>query len=143
MVGYTQCIFNVRVLIDTVTLISCQSKTNQRNCKPSLPINAETDTSCSGTDMITFEVGEHRQPFLVHKNYACHYSPFLKVMFDGVWPDTPSRRVNLTEVCPEVFNMFQVWLYTQNLHRVLKDKGDDVHDMICELWVSVFRHVRF
>lgn len=94
---------------------------------------------CSGTDMLTFELGEEKQKFIVHKSYVCHYSPALSAMFNGVWLEAAAGAVKWPEFSPNMFNIFVTWLYNQNLRGALD--GYSCDESLCELWGFADRYL--
>lgn len=109
--------------------------TGPRSCKKPTFSHDGADIFHSGTDMITFLAGPRQQTFYLHKNYVCHYSPVLNAMFNGVWKESAARKVVWPEYSPEMLNMFQIWLYNQNLRGVLKEATIQTYDAIWELWL--------
>lgn len=65
----------------------------------------------------------------MHKIYVHYCSPILQAIFDRDYTKATKWRVVLPEMSPEAFNMFQAWFYSQNLHRVMKNKGEDLRDV--------------
>jgi hypothetical protein len=69
--------------------------------------------------MVTVNVSLHenapKQPFLIHKNFICHYSPYFDAAFNGNFVEGETQTLDLEDTHPEVFGVFVQWLYTQQI----------------------------
>ncbi|KAL8700404.1 MAG: hypothetical protein Q9224_000986 [Gallowayella concinna] len=74
-----------------------------------------------------------QEEFQPHAELLSYYSPFFKSMMSGNWVEAQTGIINLSADDPEVFEVFQNWLYGHDLGLV----GDQVEDtsLILSLWV--------
>jgi hypothetical protein len=66
-------------------------------------------------EFVTFIVGANKKKFLVHKDFACGYSPVLKTAFNSEFVEGKTQTYTMEDVSEEVFAILTRWLYTQNL----------------------------
>jgi hypothetical protein len=79
------------------------------------------------------EDGSEQKKFIIHKNFACHYSPMLKAAFTGSFLEGQTQSMVLEDVEEEIFALFVNWLYSQKV----EDAGEEIPDQddLIRLWV--------
>jgi hypothetical protein len=88
---------------------------------------------------VTFIVGPRTfaKKFLVHKQFACHYSPVLKTAFNGSFVEGLTQTYKLEDTAATAFTLFVQWLYTRKIEEVTKSEhfiGEYFH-ALTRLWV--------
>ncbi|KAH8748207.1 hypothetical protein BGZ57DRAFT_861727 [Hyaloscypha finlandica] len=73
-----------------------------------------SEDSCPA-ELVTFLVGRDKEPFTVHKEFACRYSPVLRVAFTGPFLEEQTNTYRLDYVNPSVVRLLVQWLYTQKI----------------------------
>ncbi|TEY71603.1 hypothetical protein BOTCAL_0090g00090 [Botryotinia calthae] len=68
-----------------------------------------------GREVVHAKVGKDLQDFGVHKSLICHCSPFFNAAFTSGFEETTTGIIKLVDVEVEVFELFFVWLYTQQI----------------------------
>lgn len=100
-------------------------------------------------DLVTFTVGEgeDRRDFLVHKEFACRYSPVLRAAFDSNFIEGQMQAYTLEDTDEETFRLLVQWFYTQRLDSLpsddqfdpksaeFEDKVDAQQTRLTGLWV--------
>ena len=100
---------------------------------------------------VTFFIGEGDNPtkFLVHKEFACHYSPVLKRAFNSEFVEGQTQTYRLEDTTEQAFRLLVQWLYSQKFELPLgeyKDNGQIIdpevmralmaeENSLAELWV--------
>jgi hypothetical protein len=64
---------------------------------------------------VTLIVGAAKVQYTLHKGLLCFYSDFFRAALNGSFKEATEHRIELPEVEIDVFEAFQVWLYTQSL----------------------------
>ncbi|TVY13745.1 hypothetical protein LARI1_G008201 [Lachnellula arida] len=59
--------------------------------------------------------GEKEEKFIVHKAFACHYSPVFKAAFESGFIEGQTQTYKLEDAEPKVVQLLVQWLYTQRL----------------------------
>jgi hypothetical protein len=73
------------------------------------------------------------QPFRVHKNYICHYSPYFDAAFNGSFIEGETQVLELEDTEPKIFGIFVNWLYTQD---IIDEEGRPASCSDCiNLWI--------
>jgi len=69
----------------------------------------------SGDDFVTFLIGKEgsEKKFLIHKSFACHYSPILKRVL-GSSEESPVVH-HIKDTSEEAFSLLYQWIYEQAL----------------------------
>ncbi|KAH0372210.1 hypothetical protein KCU65_g1355, partial [Aureobasidium melanogenum] len=67
---------------------------------------------------VTIHVGTFKQPFILHKGLLCFYSDFFRAALEGSFKEANEGKVELPDVKVEVFEAFQVWLYSRSLRNI-------------------------
>jgi len=77
---------------------------------------------------------EHEsQPFRVHKNYICYYSPYFETAFNGAFVEGETQVLDLYDTDPTIFGIFVNWLYAQT---IINEKGQSPScDDCVKLWI--------
>ncbi|KAH9215304.1 hypothetical protein DL95DRAFT_249351, partial [Leptodontidium sp. 2 PMI_412] len=65
--------------------------------------------------------------FVVHKDFACHYSPVLEAAFNGNFIEGQTQEYKFYDTGEEATRLLVHWLYTQKL--------DTIVLTLIELWV--------
>ena len=90
--------------------------------------------------------------FLVHKEFACHYSPTLNAAFNSTFIEGQTQTYRLEKISEGAVRLLVQWLYTQKLDIVQlrnsygEPEGDDITEMndeetkdeylcLAQLWV--------
>lgn len=70
-----------------------------------------------GKEIVHILVGPDRVDFGVHKDLLCHYPPhyFKSAFKTGGFIEASAEVMSLPEECPEMFKLFNHWLYYQTL----------------------------
>ena len=82
-------------------------------------------------EVVRVIVGPDRVEFDVHKGLLCDCSPFFERAFNGNFIEAENTCVELGEQEPEVFAIFQNWLYTRRI--VTDQEGQDSECTIMQL----------
>lgn len=71
-------------------------------------------------------VGPSKQDFTVHKELLGFYSDFFRAAFNGSFKEATEGRIELPDTQVDVFEIFQVWLYSRSLLNTedLQDQPD-------------------
>ncbi len=79
----------------------------------------------------TVVVGEESVSFVIHEALLTYHSPFFRAALNGGFEEAVTKKINLKEVRPRVFENFVHWLYYQRL----PDTKDD--PQFFAMWRSV------
>ncbi|TVY41602.1 hypothetical protein LOCC1_G007766 [Lachnellula occidentalis] len=71
--------------------------------------------------LVTFKIGPDLTEFVVHKEFACHYSPVLKAAFESEFIEGQTQTYTLDDTTEGAFRMLVQWLYTQKVTSELRD----------------------
>ncbi|KAI4743409.1 hypothetical protein E4T50_06207 [Aureobasidium sp. EXF-12298] len=74
-------------------------------------------------EMVSLLVGPNKEKYNLHKGLLCFYSDFFRAAFKGSFKEAEEGKIELPDVGTEVFEAFQVWLYSRSL-RVSENHGD-------------------
>lgn len=77
------------------------------------------------------------QPFRVHQDFLCYYSPYFEAVFKGKFAESKSGALDLEDVSPKVFEIFVNWLYTQTVF-LPGSKLPQIQDLM-NLWIFADR----
>jgi hypothetical protein len=72
-----------------------------------LVINSKTD------EFVTLFAGDNPQKFVVHKEFACHYSPVLKAAFNSNFIEGQTQTYRLEDTSVDALRLLLYWFYTQ------------------------------
>ncbi|TVY15075.1 hypothetical protein LARI1_G006126 [Lachnellula arida] len=67
------------------------------------------------TQLVTLEFGPEKIQFVVHKDFACHYSPVLKAALNSDFIEGQTQTYTLKEPQETTGRLFVHWLYFQQL----------------------------
>ncbi|KAI5212715.1 hypothetical protein AUEXF2481DRAFT_31217 [Aureobasidium subglaciale EXF-2481] len=84
---------------------------------------------------VTLVVGAKKKSYTLHKDLLIFYSDFFRAALYGSFKEAEEQRVELPEVDEEVFETFQLWLYTRRL-----DHAEVSFMTITRLWVFADQH---
>ncbi|KAK0126628.1 hypothetical protein ONS95_008214 [Cadophora gregata] len=101
-------------------------------------------TISNPASMVTLTTGSGHsiKNFVVHKNFACHYSPVLRAAFDSNFIEGQTQVYHFQDTEETVVILLVNWLYSQSLVvKSLKSrKSNDTDDMkLFRLWVLADR----
>ncbi|TVY41600.1 hypothetical protein LOCC1_G007764 [Lachnellula occidentalis] len=87
------------------------------NVKGKPKANGPNFSSGSGHQIVTILAGsgEKEEKFIVHKQFACHYSPVFKAAFESGFIEGQTQTYKLEDVEPKVVQLLVQWFYTQKL----------------------------
>lgn len=77
-------------------------------------------------ELVTFYIGkgDNAKGFVVHKEFACHYSPVFKAAFNSQFIEGQTQTYRLEDTTPEVFQLLVQWLYCQTFDLITEDEED-------------------
>ncbi|CAD0088398.1 unnamed protein product, partial [Aureobasidium mustum] len=84
---------------------------------------APTQPKTAATQTVTVLVGIFKQPFILHKGLLCFYSDFFRAALEGSFKEANEGKVELPDVQVEIFEAFQVWLYSRSLRNIEDDQS--------------------
>ena len=88
--------------------------------------------------MVTLQAGQfrHSPKVIVHREFACHYSPVLKAAFDSDFKEGQTQIYNLIDASDQSVTLLGQWLYTQRLDVHISEIGHfEKARILCELWI--------
>lgn len=85
--------------------------------------------------IVTLEIGPHKVKCIVHKEFACHYSPVLNAAFNSEFLEGQTQAYTLEEPDEATTRLLIHWLYTQNLDIELELETFDEDLILAQLWV--------
>ncbi|KAK0126627.1 hypothetical protein ONS95_008213 [Cadophora gregata] len=65
--------------------------------------------------LVTLLAGDSPTKFVVHKYFACHYSPVFDAAFNGNFLEGQTQEYKIQDVDEETVRLLVHWLYTQTL----------------------------
>jgi hypothetical protein len=65
--------------------------------------------------MVTLYAGKSAELFKVHKEFACHYSPFLKAAFNSNFVEGQTQTYQCQDTSEVAVRLLIHWFYTQTL----------------------------
>ena len=102
---------------DFYALAACRTATKQ---KPPLAIDVKKPEAGSRKyrgPTITFKVGEESpELFLVHGSVLTGASDFVRLALQRDWQEATSRVIPLPEDEPDIFEIYQAWLYDRSIY---------------------------
>ncbi|TVY83280.1 hypothetical protein LSUE1_G007644 [Lachnellula suecica] len=72
-------------------------------------------------EFVTILAGKNAKKFLVHKEFACHYSPVFKAAFNSEFIEGKTGMYKLDDVDPEAVKLLVRWMYTKKLTITVDD----------------------
>ncbi|TVY34943.1 hypothetical protein LSUB1_G007431 [Lachnellula subtilissima] len=75
------------------------------------------------TQVVTFKIGPNLTEFVVHKEFACYYSPVLKAAFESEFIEGRTQTYTLDDTTEDAFRLLVQWLYSQRLTSELRDES--------------------
>ncbi|KAI4759558.1 hypothetical protein E4T52_02335 [Aureobasidium sp. EXF-3400] len=86
---------------------------------------------------VTLIVGTAKKQYTLHKGLLCFYSDFFRAALNGSFKEATERKVELPEVQIDVFEAFQVWLYTQTFpkNETVPGKVYLEWNLLIKLWI--------
>lgn len=106
-----------------------------------MPISPLADNHCRlHSDVIVFLVGvDEPMRFIVHERLVNPRSEFTRLALRGVWKEALGRTIKLPEDDPEVFSVYQQWLYDGLVHTssgtIFPTKTDDEYEALVKAYI--------
>lgn len=78
---------------------------------------------------------------MLHKGLLCFYSDFFRAAFEGSFKEANEGKIELLDARIDVFETFQVWLYSQSLRNVEDSEDSSMpsgfpsFEILARLWV--------
>jgi uncharacterized protein YegP (UPF0339 family) len=69
-------------------------------------------------ELVTLYAGKSDEKFVVHKEFACHYSPVLKAAFNSEFIESQTQTYRLEDAADKAVRLLNHWMYTQTLDTV-------------------------
>ncbi|KAH0273977.1 hypothetical protein KCU91_g5600, partial [Aureobasidium melanogenum] len=94
--------------------------------------------SKSYKEPVTLIVGATKEHYILHKDLLCFYSDFFRAAFNGSFKEAAERKIELPDTEVDVFEAFQVWLYTQKMPKNENTSSGKVHlewPILIKLWI--------
>ncbi|KAG9673262.1 hypothetical protein KCU95_g16837, partial [Aureobasidium melanogenum] len=66
-------------------------------------------------ETVSILVGPNKEKYNPHKDLLCFYSGFFRGAFKGSFKEAAEGKIELPDVNPDIFEAFQVWLYSHSL----------------------------
>ncbi|TIA72821.1 hypothetical protein D6C76_06817 [Aureobasidium pullulans] len=88
--------------------------------------------------IVTVVVGSKKKSYSLHKDLLCFYSDYFRAAFNGSFKEATDGKIELMEVEPEVFDIFQVWLYLRRLQT--PENVFTCFMRLAQLWVFGGKH---
>jgi hypothetical protein len=89
--------------------------------------------------VVVFLVGAHDpKRFIVHERLVSPRSEFARLALRGVWKEAQERTIKLPEDDPEVFSVYQQWLYDRLIHTSsgnLFPQTDDEYEALVKAYI--------
>jgi len=82
--------------------------------------------------------GSKKKSYSLHKGLLCFYSDYFRAAFNGSFKEATDGKIELMDVEPEVFDIFQVWLYSRRLQA--SQKPALFYMTLAQLWVFGDKH---
>lgn len=87
-------------------------------------------------DPVTLIVGADKESYTAHKDLLCFYSDFFHAALNGSFREAAERKIELPDTEVEVFEAFQVWLYTRKLtDNNVSTKVYPEYHLLVKLWL--------
>lgn len=65
--------------------------------------------------LITLLIGKDNKKFVVHKTFACYYSPVFDAAFNGAFDNSKTQTYDLGEVEENTVALLVAWIYSQKI----------------------------
>lgn len=107
--------------------------------KPSISISTDWPQRTNPTQLVTIFVDDEETgpKFIVHKDFACHYSPVFKAAFHSQLIEGVTQTYILQDTTPAAIRLLVHWLYTQKVHLpVAEEDREDVSDRDRSIWLA-------
>ncbi|TIA22398.1 hypothetical protein D6C81_03415 [Aureobasidium pullulans] len=88
--------------------------------------------------IVTVVVGFKKKSYSLHKDLLCFYSDYFRAAFNGSFKEATDGKIELMDVEPEVFDIFQVWLYLRRLQT--PENAFTCFMRLAQLWVFGDKH---
>jgi hypothetical protein len=87
---------------------------------------------------VTFLIGPDEKKFIVHKEFACHYSPVLNAAFNSQFIEGQTQTYRLEDTTEGTFRLFLQWLYYQQLELLQLQDGNVDDNLVIDEDESLF-----
>lgn len=87
---------------------------------------------------MTVVVGSEKKSYLLHKGLLCFYSDYFRAAFNGSFKEATDGKIELMDVEPKVFDIFQIWLYSRRLQT--SEDSFPSYTTLGQLWVFGDKH---
>lgn len=99
-----------------------------------------TDNHCRlNGDVIVFLVGTHApKRYSIHERLVNPRSEFVRLALRGQWKEAQERTINLPEDDPDVFSVYQQWLYGGLIHTCCDNsfsRTDDEYETLAKAYI--------
>lgn len=91
-----------------------------------------------GSAIVTFRVGSKTpQDFVIHEGVIAPGSEFVRLSLRGDWKEAKERIIPLPEDVPEVFAVYQKWLYSNQIRSFvdLESGGMDEYELLVHAYI--------
>ncbi|KAI4760540.1 hypothetical protein E4T52_07564 [Aureobasidium sp. EXF-3400] len=85
--------------------------------------------------LVTLLIGTEKKPYAVHKDLLYFYSDYFRAAFQGSFKEASECKLELAGVTVDIYEHFQVWLYTRRLDPLVLD-----FRTIVKLWIFGDQH---
>ncbi|CZT42851.1 uncharacterized protein RSE6_02803 [Rhynchosporium secalis] len=136
----SQAIFGAASFATAAPAISIEKPARPPVPAPKPKLNARLANPESLVTLIAGE-GEMMKKFVMHKDFACHYSPVFKAAFNSSFLEGQTQVYKLPKTSERVVNLLVHWLYTQEVIVDSETKSTASSEMpnYCELWILADR----
>ncbi|THY15521.1 hypothetical protein D6D00_09331 [Aureobasidium pullulans] len=100
-------------------------------------------SSKSYKETVVLIVGPSKEAYTLHKDLLCFYSDFFRAAFNGSFKEATERKIELPDLETNVFEAFQVWLYTQSLPKNEEEPNTKIYpewSLLASLWIFGDKH---
>lgn len=80
-------------------------------------------------------MGPQKVAFSIHMSLLCNTSPYFRAAFKGGFYEGASRTLELPEEDVDVFEHFQLWLYSGSILEKHEQAKDIIWDVLIALWI--------
>ncbi|THX37813.1 hypothetical protein D6D10_05616 [Aureobasidium pullulans] len=88
--------------------------------------------------IVTVVVGSEKKSYSLHKGQLCFYSDYFRAAFNGSFKEATDGKIELMDVEPKVFDIFQIWLYSRRLQT--SEDSFPSYITLAQLWVFGDKH---
>ncbi|KAI5248628.1 hypothetical protein E4T43_01417 [Aureobasidium subglaciale] len=86
--------------------------------------------------LVTIEVGSNKQVFSIHKDLLSFYSDYFRGAFENGFKEAIEGKMSLLDVDPEIFDIFNAFVYTRGLRNAQGLEGSKLSfSILVDLWL--------